>query len=269
RRDGVDPLIVTYTRTGSGEHIALSYDNGRTFEEYEGNPIIKHRGRDPKVFWYEPGKHWVMIVYTTSQFRDLGLKEEALLYQQAIYTSSNLKEWEYQSGISDFFECPELFELPIEGEEGMSKWVMYDAYGKYIVGEFDGKEFKTEQSLRRFEYGDAFYASQTFSNVPSEDGRRIQIGWFRADTPYMPFNQSMTFPTELKLRKTLDGYKLTPTPIKEIEKLHSKSYKIENIVISDSSLTSSIRGDKLHIIAEFDKGSAVQFGLSINGYELS
>ena len=24
---------------------------------------MKHSGRDPKVIWYAPGKHWVMAVY--------------------------------------------------------------------------------------------------------------------------------------------------------------------------------------------------------------
>lgn len=269
RKNGIDPLIATYTRTGSGEHLALSYDNGRTFEEYEGNPVVKHRGRDPKVVWYEPANHWVMVVYDESHYRDIGSREEARLYQHAIYTSPDLKEWEYQSAVPGFFECPELFKLPVEGEEGDSKWVMYDADGKYVVGEFDGRKFTVEQGLRKFDHGGAFYASQTFSNVPEEDGRRIQIGWFRTATPYMPFNQSMTFPTELTLKKTAEGYKLCPAPVKEIEKLHNRTYRIENKIIGDTTLASPIRGDQLHIIAEFDKGDATRFGLDINGYKLT
>ncbi|MFH5884813.1 GH32 C-terminal domain-containing protein [Halalkalibaculum sp. DA3122] len=269
RRDGVDPLIATYTRTGSGEHLALSYDNGRTFEEYEGNPVVEHRGRDPKVFWYEPGNHWVMIVYSESHTRELASGEDVRLYQHSIYTSPDLKEWTYRSGVTDFFECPELFELPVQGEPGTSKWVMYDADGKYVIGTFDGKKFNVEQGLRQFDYGGDFYASQTFANVPEEDGRRIQIGWFQTETPYMPFNQSMTFPTELNLRKTDDGYLLYPRPIREIEKLHARSYRLENRVISDTTISSPIRGDQLHVIAEFDKGESTQFGLNVNGYELT
>jgi len=269
RKDGVDPLIVSYTRTGSGEHLAMSYDNGRTFEEYEGNPVVEHRGRDPKIFWYEPGNHWVMIVYDSSHYRELAEGEEAMIYQFAIYTSDDMKEWEYQSAVSDFWECPELFELPVEGKPGETKWMMHDAYGKYLIGDFNGKEFTPEQPMRRFEYGESFYASQTFSNVPEEDGRRIQIGWFRTATPYMPFNQSMGFPVELKLKKTALGYQVTPTPVEEINKLHGRSYKLENVVINDTTITSPLRGNQLHIIAEFDKGAAVQFGLNINGYEIS
>lgn len=270
RRDGVDPLIATYTRTGSGEHLALSYDNGGTFEEYEGNPVVEHNGRDPKVFWYEPGNHWVMIVYSESQKRDLADSgEQVRLYQHSIYTSSDLKNWEYQSGVADFFECPELFELPVEGSDNESKWIMYDGDGKYVIGDFNGKEFTIEQGVTQYDYGGDFYASQTYSNVPDEDGRRIQIGWFQTETPYMPFNQSMTFPTELSLKKDSDGYFLAPTPVNEIEKLHQKSWKIENQILNDNTISSPLRGDQLHIIVELDKGEATSFGMNINGYELT
>ncbi len=269
RRNGVNPLIATYTRTGSGEHLALSYDNGRTFEEYEGNPVVEHNGRDPKVIWYEPEEHWVMIVWSqdSSHARKMGMDNGAREYQHSIYTSDNMKDWEYQSGITSMFECPELFELPVEGEKGVSKWVVYDADGKYYIGDFDGKEFTIEQGLREFDHGGDFYASQTFSNVPEEDGRRIQIGWFQVATPFMPFNQSMTFPTELKLIKSDNEYILAPTPLKEIQKLHAESYKVKNIALDDSTFASPIHGDQLHIIAEVDRGDAIRFGLNINGFD--
>lgn len=118
-----------------------------------------------------------------------------------------------------------------------------------------------------FDHGGDFYASQTFSNVPEEDGRRIQIGWFQTTTPFMPFNQSMTFPTELKLVKSDKEYILTPTPVKEIEKLHDERYKVENVVLDDTTFTSPIRGDQLHIIAEVNRGDAIRFGLNINGFD--
>ena len=44
----------------------------------------------------------------------------------------------------------------------------------------------------KYNYGDCFYASQTFNNVPVEDGRRIQMAG-HIDFPEMPFNQMMTF----------------------------------------------------------------------------
>jgi len=149
RKNGIDPIIAVYTSTGRGECIKLSYDNGRTFSEYEGNPILTHSGRDPKVFWYAPGNHWVMVVWDSGEKRKLSLSEEAVINQHLIYTSPDLKKWTLQSGVEGFFECPELFELPVEGQAGVSKWVMYDATGRYIVGDFDGKNFKIDQHLKK------------------------------------------------------------------------------------------------------------------------
>lgn len=89
--DGTPPMIAIYTaHSSSGETqcIAYSLDKGRTFTKYEGNPVIDSKEkwnstdlRDPKVFWYQPSKRWVMVLFE----RD----------GNSIYTSENLKEWNY------------------------------------------------------------------------------------------------------------------------------------------------------------------------------
>lgn len=267
RKKGIDPLIAFYTSTGRGESIQVSYDNGRTFVDYEGNPILKHSGRDPKVFWYEKGKHWVMVVWDNGHKKKLSLDQEAVLNQHSIYTSTDLRSWTYQSGVSGFFECPELFELRVEGKPAVSKWVMYDATGRYVVGDFDGKNFTVEQHLTQYDYaGGYFYASQTYTNTP--DARRIQVGWGRnIRHPGMPFNQAMLFPTELKLKNTHLGYRLCPTPIREIATLHKSSQRVENKILKGDEPVQVVSGDPVHIIAEFEKGDAA-FGLNLLGYEL-
>ena len=147
RKNGVDPLIAVYTSTGRGECLKMSYDNGKTFIDYEGNPILKHRGRDPKVFWYEPGNHWVMVVWDQERTKKMSNGQDAIINQHLIYSSPDLKNWTYQSGVAGFFECPDLFSLPVEGKSGKDKWVMYDATGRYIIGDFDGKKFTIDQHL--------------------------------------------------------------------------------------------------------------------------
>jgi fructan beta-fructosidase len=269
RKNGIDPVIAIYTSTGRGECLKMSYDNGRTFVDYEGNPILKHNGRDPKVFWYEKGQHWVLVVWESGVTKKISLDQEVSLRQHSIYTSPDLKNWTYQSGISGFYECPELFELPVEGEPGVSKWVMYDANGRYVVGSFDGKKFLIEQHFTRYENGGGyFYASQTFNNIA--DGRRIQIGWGRNITnPGMPFNQPELFPTELKLKRTLNGYRLCPTPIREISTLYKNIRSLKDkIVLTGHSESVSVSGDNpLHIVAEIERGDA-PISLNILGYEL-
>jgi fructan beta-fructosidase len=270
RKNGIDPIIAFFTSTGRGECIALSYDNGLTFEEYKNNPVVTHKGRDPKVIWYEPGKHWVMVVWDDGDTEKMSNGEDALVYQHKIYTSPDLKNWTYQSSNRGFYECPELFEIEVAGEKNVKKWVMYDASGRYQVGSFNGKKFTPETPHKGYDLGRSMYASQTYSNIPASDGRRIQIGWARIDTKGEPFNQSMAFPTSLILKKTYDGYRLCPTPVAEIKNLHQKTHLIENTLLQhNESKVTKTESPAIHLIAEFEKGDAYDFGVTVNGHRLN
>lgn len=199
-------LVVAYTSTGRGECIAYSVDRGRSFAEYAGNPVVAHQGRDPKLIWYAPGRHWVMAVYD-----EVGAQRFI-----AFYTSTDLKQWTYQSRIEGYYECPELFPMAVDGDPCQMKWVLYAADGSYAIGSFDGRIFAPETAKLPFNRGNCFYASQTFSDLPGADGRRIQIAWGRVDLPGMPFNQMMDFPVELSLRTTEDGVRMCAEPVREL-----------------------------------------------------
>ncbi|MCB9892143.1 MAG: glycoside hydrolase family 32 protein [Planctomycetes bacterium] len=221
-----DVLVAFLTDTGAGECVAYSRDRGRTFTWYEGNPVVKHRGRDPKVIWYaygeddEPldetaqrqGGHWVMAVY-----------DEHETYGQniALYTSNDLVHWTERSHLPGYYECPELFELPVDGKENDTRWVVYAADAQYALGTFDGKAFTPEHEGKHRLHWGAYYASQTFNNAP--DGRRIQIGWARIAMPGMPFNQAFSFPHELSLRTTEDGVRMFAEPVREWETLEEST----------------------------------------------
>ncbi len=251
-----DVLVAAYTSTGRGEAIAYSNDRGRTFTDYKGNPVVKHSGRDPKVIWYKPGNHWVMAVFDQRD-NSRGV---------AFYTSSNLKDWAFQSRIDGYYECPEIFEMPVDGDKNKTRWVVYAADGAYAIGRFDGKTFTTPpgQGKHRFNYGNCFYASQTFNNIPPEDGRRIQIAWGRIEHPDMPFNQMMDFPVELTLRTTEKGIRMFAEPVKEIELLHEKKHAWSSETLSEKeNLLKGITGNLFHIRAEFKLGDAREFGFNI------
>ena len=205
---GKNTMVAFYTAAGKAmtQNVAYSTDRGRTFTKYPGNPILGPN-RDPKVFWYEPAKTWVMVLYEDNFF--------------ALYNSGDLKNWEYKSKTKGFYECPELFELAVDGEESNKKWVMYGASGTYMIGSFDGERFTPEHGKYYYSWGSQ-YAAQTYNNTP--DGRRIQIGWGRIEQPGMPFNQMMLFACELILRTTAEGVRLFCEPVSEIEKLHDKNY---------------------------------------------
>jgi len=258
---GKNTLVAAYTAAGkiATQCIAYSTDNGRTFTKYEENPVINTMesepntiARDPKVFWYEPGNHWVMALY-----------EDNFI---SIYTSNNLKDWEYESKTPGYYECPELFELPVDGNKENKKWVMYGASGTYMIGSFDGKKFTPESGKHFYSWGSQ-YAAQTFNNVP--DGRRIQIGWGRITHKDMPFKSMMLFPMEMTLETTPEGIRLECNPINEIEKLHKKSYKWSNISGKEANEKFlDINSDYLHIKFDIELVQDFNFDLKYKGNKM-
>jgi sucrose-6-phosphate hydrolase SacC (GH32 family) len=263
--DVIVAFYTTYTVVEDGtaptQNIAYSNNRGRTFNEYDKNPVIGDRtavlgtynARDPKVFWHESTKKWVMIV-----FERIG---------NSIFTSDNLKEWEYQSHIETFWECPELFELPVDGNSDIKKWVMYGVSGDYLIGDFDGKEFIPESGMFNYLQG-KFYAAQTFNNVPENDGRRIQTGyveipgWVEVPEPNPPFNGLMSFPTELTLRTTANGIRMFNEPVDEIEKLHKKEHKWVNLNIQEANgKLANITSDLLHVKCEIENINSIAYSI--------
>jgi len=261
-----DVMVAFYTTTrlfgdhdASTQNIAYSNDRGRTWREYENNPIIgnrtevldSHNARDPKVFWHEASKKWVMAV-----FERIG---------HSIFTSDNLKNWKYESHVETFWECPELFELSIDGDPENIKWVMYDVSRDYMIGEFDGRKFTPEHG--RFTYIQGkFWAAQTFTNVPKSDGRRIQTGfmeipgWVPIPEPGMPFNGAMTFPTELTLRNTANGVRMFNEPVAEIEKLYKKSYEWKDLTWRQANKNlEQVDAELLHVKCEIENTNAIGY----------
>jgi fructan beta-fructosidase len=258
-------LVAFYTSQKCGQRIAFSNNKGRTWEKYEGNPVIpfdeNDDARDPKVLWHEPTKKWIMVLY-----RKTGNDENTK--GVSFYTSENLLDWEWKSHIYGFFECPDLVELNVNNRPEEKKWVLFDGDGSYMIGQFDGEKFNPESAKLKSDYGKNYYATQTWSNIPDEDGRTIQIAWMRGGKfPDMPFNGQMTFPSELSILKLSSGYKLIRKPIDEIEKLHDKHYnwKDKDIIpgLSNNNLLKKVDGDCLHIIAEFDMKTSDNFGLML------
>jgi fructan beta-fructosidase len=253
-----DMLALAFTSTGRGECIAFSRDKGRTWTESPHNPVVKHRGRDPRVFRHEPSKSWVMAVYDEEKGRSIAFYSCA---------ADDLKDWTFQSRTDDFYECPDLFELPVDGNPKQSKWVLYGADGRYVLGAFDGKSFTPEPGRHRLWHGQ-FYAAQTFSDAPN--GRRIQIGWARIAFPGMPFNQQMTIPCELTLRTTADGVRMCALPVAEVEKLRLPGSSVGGTSLEiGNALASTIKGELLDIETELLPRGAERFGIIARGVAIT
>ena len=248
---GTNPMSKGQPFTQS---IAYSNDRGRTFMKYANNPVLGHingGNRDPKVFWHTPTAQWVMALYLDD-------------HEMGFFTSKDLKSWKFQSRIKCFHECPELFELPVDGNKDNKKWILYGGSGEYLVGHFDGKEFESETDAIRFHYGNCFYASQTFNNIPKSDGRRIQIAWGRINMPDMPFNQMMLFPVTLTLQTTEEGPRMFAEPVREISRLHKSSKRWMNGPIRHvNNLLKELSIELVHIHADLMLHEATEIGFVI------
>ncbi|MBQ7461711.1 MAG: glycoside hydrolase family 32 protein [Bacteroidaceae bacterium] len=288
------PLVYAYTADRSEREvqcIAYSLDGGMTLHKYEGNPIIDshdkwqtHDTRDPRLFWYSPlpqplprgggkkaspkeppssgggleGGWWVLVLNERNG--------------HSIYTSDNLKDWTYQSHVTGFWECPDLFPLPVDGNPDDVRWVMLGASNTYMIGRFDGKTFTPESGKHRFSSG-AIYAAQTFNNVP--DGRRIQIGWANIDHKGMPFRGQMLLPTELTLRTTKDGIRLVSKPIAEVASLLKPLYTSEKALsgqeanaVLNKALPQRGSGEGAFLHATLNLSYATSAGLKFNGQNI-
>ena len=266
------PIVAFYTSAGGrspwskdkpfSQSIAYSNDRGRTFTPYQHNPVlpnIEYVNRDPKALWHEPTGKWVMVLHFDRGGKDRGVK--------AFFTSDDLKIWEKQSEFESRFliDCPELFQLPVDGDENNKKWIIYGGPGAYYVGNFDGKQFTPETGITEYSHGNCFYASQTFSNVPK--GRRVQMGWGVIPMEGMPFNQQILFPVELTLHTTDEGLRMFAYPVAEIESIHGKEHTWTDIQIKPGqNILSNVEGELFDIDAQFDVGDADEFGFLINGF---
>ncbi len=265
-KPGKPAMVALYTADNPDREVqcvAYSLDKGRTFTKYnDGKPVIDSKEkwnsrdtRDPRVFWYKPGKHWVMALNE----RD----------GHSIYTSANLKEWKYESHTSGFWECPDLFELAVDGDQNNKKWVMYGASNTYMIGSFDGKTFKPESGKHYFSSG-SIYAAQTYNNIPESDGRRIQIGWGRVPQQGMAFNNMMLLPTELTLKKTKDGIRLYSLPVKEVSQLFTPAQKWTDLKSDDANekLKEFYNADRLRIKTTIKLSHATEAGFNLFGQRL-
>ena len=283
---GENTLFVAFTSTGRGECLAYSKDGGETFTELEENPVVKHEGRDPKIIWYEPEQKWVMAVYNLEPCAETraisaheGTNPNRVHNNITFWESKNLRQWKRTGAFTHpdrdaVHECPELFELNVEGKPDESRWILYGAQNRYFIGTFDGETFRMESGP----HGDprspqrvgppggrgTMYAAQTFSDMP--DGRRIQIGWLRtapnlAVYPDQIVSQSMSLPHEFTLRDTDFGLRLFYQPIKELEAL-----RVE-VLTEDVGELAAAEGQLSEVFIEF--ANTGTHTLTINGIDAS
>ena len=224
---GANAMVAIYTSASNVQQqsIAYSTDGCKTFSRYIGNPVIKNNDdnlRDPKVFWHEGSKQWIMAL---AKGWKMGIE---------FYSSPDLKNWTHQSTFfmelagrpSIQWECPDLIQID-------NKWILLVSVNPggpvlgsgamYFIGDFDGKTF-TADALDYplwLDFGMDNYAGVTWSNTGD---RKMMIGWmnnwqYAGSVPCSPWRSAMTLPRELRLINYNGKPLLANTVVGEIDKI--------------------------------------------------
>jgi sucrose-6-phosphate hydrolase SacC (GH32 family) len=256
------PLVAMFTAAGRPftQGLAYSNDRGRTWTKYENNPVLQHlaaENRDPKVVWYAPGQKWVMALYLEGS-------------DYALFTSPDLKKWTKLSDVHlpGDSECPNFFQLAVAGDPQNLRWVFYGASGNYLVGTFDGTTFTPETKPQALQHGNAWYASQIYSDIPAPDGRCILVPWARSGDLHhgMPFNQMMGLPVELTLHHTDTGLSLLVNPVKELASLRQATHTLPPQPLKPGgNPLAKVKGELLEVTAEIALGDAAEVGFKLRG----
>lgn len=253
---GKDAIIAIYTNNSVNHDevqcIAYSNDNGRTFTKYEGNPVLTPFDglkdfRDPKVFWYEKGKCWYMIVSADKETR--------------FYKSKNLKKWTYVSAFGKGmgqqpcqYECPDFFQLPVNGDKKKMKWVMTmninpgcwfgGSATEYFVGDFDGKKFTCPDAneVKWLDWGKDHYATVTFSNTGDRVlGITWMSNWQYANlTPFKQNRGANGLPRELKLYEKNGKYYISEDVAPEVYALRKDTKNVADASVSDEKMLAGV-----------------------------
>ena len=278
---GKDAIVALYTsasdKNGQIQCMAYSTDGGYTFHKYPGNPVLTPFDglkdfRDPKVFWYAPLKKWYMIVSADKEMR--------------FYSSLDLKKWTYVSAFGrgygaqpNQFECPDFFQLPVDGNPNKKKWVMIvninpgclfgGSATEYFIGDFDGKNFvcDSKPSIAKFlDYGKDHYATVTFSGVQD---RVLGIAWmsnwqYANVTPIRQYRGANTLPREFKLFTGKDGQiYMSSNVVPEVAGLRKTFKRLPDLVITqgkDSKNLSSSKENAFEIEMDVTPGEAAKTG---------
>lgn len=238
---GKNAFIAAYTvyekdTKKQAQGISFSLD-GRTFHYYDGNPVIdlwSTEFRDPTVFWYEPQKKWVMVV------------AKALEKKVKFYASFDLKHWTWMSDFGPAgdsekaWECPDLFQLSVDGNPSHKKWVMVVSVNwskeQYFIGDFDGTTFRLMDNHPKeplyIDKGLDYYASRTFQDFDGTLKDKITMGWvstwdYAQLVPSTYGKGFWSIPRCLQLKTYEEGIRMTQNPIKQLEAIRRSPISIE------------------------------------------
>lgn len=291
---GKDAMVAIFTyhndaiwkagrKNTESQGIAFSLDEGLTWTKYPGNPVLNNSGeqdfRDPKVSWHAARKCWIMVLAAGDRIK--------------MYSSVNLTSWKFESDfVPDVkepygvWECPDLFPMKSGNEE---KWVLILSQNmngpnggsatRYIVGSFDGMNFRAETTPRWIDHGTDYYAAVTYDNAPG--GKRILLGWmsnwmYAEKTPTKEWRSAMALPRELSLIRSASGYRLSQSIISSLDGQTqplvnvNSADKVEraDLDFSRAIIAFDIAAGNAPIVVELSNDSGEKTSLRVTDYDM-
>ena len=192
-----DEIVALYTSAGhhQTQSMAVSKDGGRTFQKYDGNPVLTTSDvadfRDPRPFWNEDIRAWNLILAAGQEMR--------------IYSSKDLKAWKYESSFGKEYgnhggvwECPDLFKID-------NKWVLICNINP--GGPFGGSATQDH------------YATVSFYNAP--ENRHVVLAWmsnwqYANQVPTKQYRSGNSIPRDLGLFTCGEETYVSVVPSKEM-----------------------------------------------------
>lgn len=278
---GNNALIAFATAYGGdkGQNTMVYYstDGGYNFVPLQTTPIMQHPAgqsdfRDPFIF--KQGSNWVVYMAEGNKFG---------VYVSSNPTSGYVYKGEYNAPNS-ILECPNLFQLNVNGDPNNKKWVIVYGgnggddmtTGTYMsVGNLDANYvFVPEQENIRLDMGPDFYGSKVWADSTSSDlsDHLLGAGWvsnwgYATQVPNAGRIGAMSMTREYKLLYFNSKYSLSQFfvgPVREyIDNPVLGSFTSKNIQLP------MFKGDsfyfKLHLknMSSY-RGKAT---ITINGYE--
>ncbi|MFV0365235.1 MAG: glycoside hydrolase family 32 protein [Mangrovibacterium sp.] len=255
--------VLSYGVAGKGVKIAYSTNAGASWQEL-GSAMnlacdVEEQVCDPKLIWYAPTQSFVLMV---SRMPEGDTDAEGISF----YTSSNLKDWTFASHIRGLKGNPDLFELPVNGDDNKKKWVLSDDRGNYMLGEFNGKSFSA-LTAKLENQGGEFHSPTTFIDAQAE--RTVQIASLaKSGIDGASYSGALTIPMELSLTQH-DGETamLVKKPVKELYSLPARqalNLRNKKLIpgINDNPIN-KLKGVSTHINAQFNINNVDAFGFLV------
>ncbi|MFV0284971.1 MAG: glycoside hydrolase family 32 protein [Demequina sp.] len=277
-------LVAYYTSNYDDAHqaqsMAVSHDDGMTWERYAGNPVVD-RGtasfRDPKVVRFRDAggrERWIMLAVEADQ------------HQVHFYGSDDLVAWEHLSVFGPLgateglvWECPDLITLDVDGDPENTRFVLVVSTNEvgepargggsrmgYVLGSFDGVEFSTtDTGWTPLDYGRDFYAGVTFDSAPGSEP--VMLGWmsnwrYAERVPSSPWRGAMSLPRRLALRTIAGAVRLVQSPPEWWEKELGSAWR----QVVDGTGAATVSGSVACEVS-WGPGAAGEFSLHLTGVD--